>query len=134
MANNSDYRISSTGHGVALWSLTVCPIQPTAEAVQATRRTFAATGRPYDEGLYVEWVWSVIETPSQLLTVLGYFGMGGLPITYTKEVTIYTRNELYSYIRYNGLAVFPQLGRDLRWKNFFPRDLTMLIRDLEVAS
>ncbi len=129
MANNSDYRVAQ-GHDVILGSLNVFSPQPTAEGVQATRRTNAASGDVYDEAKYVELVWTVVETPTELDTILDYFGMGGVPILHQADVTVYVRNELYIFTRYNGVAVFPQLGRDLRWKNYFPRNLTMLIKNL----
>lgn len=132
MANNSDYRIA-TGHDIALNSLNVFSPQPMAEGIRATRRTHAASGDVYDEAKYVELVWTVVETPTELDTILDYFGMGGVPILHQNDVTVYVRNELYIYTRYNGVAVFPQLGRDLRWKSYFPRNLTMLIKNLVEA-
>ena len=129
MANNSDYRVLED-HDIALNNLVVMNPQPKAQPVQSTRRTFAASGLVADEGFFVEFEWTMIETPTQYAAILGYFNMFGLPLTYTNEVTIYARNELLVYTRYNGLAVLPEVGRDGKWNDYFWRDVVVLVKNL----
>jgi hypothetical protein len=43
-------------------------------------------------------------------------------------VTIYTRDDLYAYKRYNGIAHRPAPS----WESYFPRNVVILIRNLEI--
>jgi hypothetical protein len=97
--------------------------QPRSTGVQPTRRTF--TGNSIlDEGLYCELIWDGgIDDATQYRGILGYFGLHNA--TY-RPVTIYARNDLFEWIRYNGIAVRPEPV----WEAYFPR-LTVLIRDLQ---
>jgi len=129
----SDYRVAD-GHDVILGSLTVIDPQPRSEGVKATRRSYGAGGAVYDEGRYVELEWSAVATKTQYTTILAYFGLNGLPLTYTNDVTVYVRDELFGYIRMNGTAVLPEVGRDVRWRNYFPRDVVILVKNLVNSS
>lgn len=130
MANNSDYRVA-TGHDVALGSLTVLDPQPSSPGIQPTRRSYAASGQVKDEGPYVRLIWTAVADDAEYRTILNYFGMNGLPLTYTNNVTVYVRNELFNYARKNGLAVLPEMGRDVNWRDYFPRDVTIIVKNLE---
>jgi hypothetical protein len=129
MANNSDYRVAD-GHGVAYGSLNVIDPQPTANGVEPTRRTFAASGAVYDEGEFIELEWSAVSTDVEYRAILAFFGLNGLPLTMTNDVTVNVRNPLFVFARYNGTAVHPEMGRDVKWRNYFPRDVVILVKNL----
>lgn len=125
----SDYRVGKAGHDIVLGSLTVLDPQPSTEGVQPTRRTFAASGSVLDEGLFVEFEYSALEDVNAYTGMLTDFGLDD---ALTNEVTVYVRTEYYEYKRYNGTAVRPEMGRDVRWRQYFPRDAVVLVKDLVI--
>lgn len=101
-----------------------------SEGVKPSRRSFAADGSIVEEGLYLELEWGVLESAADYLTLLTAFGLHD---ALTNEITIYARDARFVNVRYNGIAVRPELGRDARW-DMFPRGVTILVKNLEAAS
>ncbi len=126
----STYRVKD-GWNEALEDLVVISPQPTSDGIKPTRRTYAANGAVYDEGLYVELQFNVLNNASAYQSLLNQFGIQS---STTNEVTVYVRDATFAWVRMNGLAVRPEMGRDVRWNRFFPRDVTILVRDLTAAS
>jgi len=124
------YRVADT-HDVALVDLNVLDPQPRSEGIKPTRRTFGGDGTPYDEGKYVELLYSVVASVTEYQAILDAFGVKSAG---SNEVTVYVRDATFAWTRQNGLAIRPQPGQDVRWSNFFPRDVVILVRDLEDAS
>ena len=122
----SDYR-GKTGINQTLVSLTKLAPQPTSIGVQATRRVSFGDGSVLDQGLYVEWVYNVVEDATQLLAILTPLG---LHTAKSAAVTIYTRDDLYAYQRFNGIAVRPAAS----WQNYYPRNVVILIRNLVLST
>jgi hypothetical protein len=121
----SDYR-GSSGWGVALASLTRFSPQPRSVGVQVTRRTFVGSGPPIDEGLYVVLQWSIRPNAASYQALLTQLGI--LSAT-AANVTVYARNQVWTYARYNGVALQPQMGQDADWA-IFPRNISVVVRDL----
>jgi hypothetical protein len=119
------------GFDEALVDLVDVSPQPTSEGIKPTRRTFAADGSVYDESLYTEWVFSALESVTMYQSVLTQLGIIN---QLTNEVTIYTRNRAFGWVRMNGIVVMPEPGRDLKWEMPFPRDIVILIKDLEPSA
>ncbi len=119
------------GHDVAEESLNLVDPQPRSEGIKPTRRTFGADGTVYDEGRYVELEFSMLPDVTTYQAVLTAFGINS---ALTNDVTVAIRDETFSFVRMNGTAVRPEPGRDVRWREYFPRDVVILIRDLEAAS
>jgi hypothetical protein len=105
--------------------------QPASGGVQPTRRSFSASGSVYDESLYTEWVFSALESVTMYQSVLTQLGIIN---QLTNEVTIYTRNRAFAWVRMNGIVVMPEPGRDVKWEMPFPRDIVILIKDLEPSA
>lgn len=126
----SDYRVAD-GHDVALVSLNVLSPQPRSRGIQYTRRSYAADGTPINEGAFVELIWGVVADDAALQSILTTFG---IYTATSNDVTVYVRNENFDYVRKNGKAIKPQIGEGLEWSNYFPRDLVILIRNLQNAS
>lgn len=122
----SDYR-AATGHNVALTFLTPINPQPTSPGVKASRRINFGDGTILEQGLYVEWNYNVVEDAAQLSAILTPLG---LMAAASAEVTIYARNQLYQYRRYNGTAIRPEAS----WDNFFARNVSIVIRNLVLSS
>lgn len=110
-------------HGVALVSLTTLDPQPRSEGVKPTRRDFVGDGTLVEQGLYVELVYDVLEDVTQYQAVLTVFG---LVAAKSALVTVYCRNDLFNWVRYNGTAIRPEPS----WQQFFPRGVVILVRDL----
>jgi len=124
------YRVAD-GHDIALDSLNVLDPQPRSEGIKPTRRTFGGDGTPYDEGTYVELLYSMVSTATEYQSILSDFGVQS---ALSNEVTVYVRDETFAWVRKNGLAIRPEPGADVRWNNFFPRNVVILVRDLSAAS
>lgn len=126
----STYRVKD-GHNEALVDLVVISPQPQSEGIKPTRRTHAANGAVYDEGKYIELQFNIVAGVSAYQSLLSQFGVQSAT---TNEVTVYVRDETFAWVRMNGTAVRPEPGRDVRWSKFFPRDITILIKDLTAVS
>ena len=129
MANNSNYRVAD-GHDVLVGSTNLIVPQPTANGIEPTRRTFAASDAVYDEGHFIELEWSVVADVTEYIAIVTAFGLFGQPPPMTNEVTVYVRNDYFVSTLYNGTAVLPEMGRDIKWRNYFPRDLVILVKNL----
>ena len=124
------YKVAD-GWNVALESLNNISPQPQAEGIKATRRTYSANGAVYDEGKYIELQFNVMGTATAYQSLLNQFGVQS---ALTNEVTVYIRDETFAWVRMNGTAVRPEMGREARWSKFFPRDITILVKDLAASS
>lgn len=126
----STYKVAD-GHSVPAESLVTVDPQPRSEGIRCARRSYGAAGSVYDEGRYIELVFSMLPDAATYRSVLQQFGVQA---TLTNAVTVLVRDETFSWVRMNGTAVRPEPGRDVRWREFFPRDVVILVRDLEAAS
>lgn len=125
----SDYRVAD-GHDVALGSLNVLDPQPASTGVQVTERVSALTGAIHEQGLYIELVWEMRQNTTDLQSILTSFGVLSAD---TNEVTIYVPGPTGTYTRYNGLAIRPETGQDMRHRRYFWHDITILVRNLVAA-
>lgn len=126
----STYKVAD-GSDVALESLNDLSRQPTSDGIKSTRRTYSANSSVYDEAKYVELRFSAIDSVTVYQTLLGEFGVQS---ALTNAVTVYVRDETFAWVRMNGTAVRPEPGRDVRWDNYFPRNVTILVKDLVTAA
>jgi len=126
----SSYKVAD-GHDVALDSLNDVDPQPRSTGIQATRRTFAADGTIQDDGKYVILEFTALASASEYQTLLSAFG---IQTATSNDVTVYVRDETFAWARYNGTACRPMPGTDVKWKDYFPRDVAILVRDLEASS
>lgn len=124
------YRVK-TGHDQALVSLVDVSPQPTSGGMRPTRRSYAADNSVFDESKYVELEFKSLGSASAYQTLLTQFGLSSSVAS--ANVTVYVRNEVFTYVRMNGTAVRPEPGREVNWK-YFPRNVTILVKDLVVAA
>lgn len=83
-----------------------------------------------EHGLYAVLVWNVLEGAEEYQAVLAQLGLNS---GVAREVTITLPNFTRNWDKYNGVALRPVPGEDVRW-NFFPRDLTIIVRDLQAFA
>jgi hypothetical protein len=126
----SDYRVKPA-HNQPLVDLVVLDPQPRSVGIQVTRRTYAASGVVYEEGLYVELVYSMIENATQYQAILTAFGLSSLV---SANVTLYAEDQTFAAKRWNGRVVRPDIGRNGARENYFLRDVVFLVKDLTAAT
>lgn len=120
----SDYR-AATGHDIALASLVAVNPQPRTDAtVQPVLRSDALSGAVHEQGLFIALQWSAIFTAAEYQALLTQFGLG---TALSANVTVYVPNFQYIYTRYNGVAVRPEQGVDVRRTDYYIRDVTIRI-------
>ncbi len=124
-----NYR-AATGSNVALLSLTTLDPQPKSIGIRPTRRVHCIDSSVLDDPKYVELEFSVIPTAAIYQTILGIFGLTSAT---TAAVTVYVRDETYTWVRKNGIAVRPEPGADINW-SYFPRNVVILIKELTAVS
>ena len=122
----STYRVS-TGHDVALGSLTVLSPQPSSAGLQYAAEEYGADGTVNRQGAYVELRYELLADKSEYQTILTNFGLLNAA---SAAVTVYVRDENYDWARMNGTAIKPPAN----WERFFPRSITILVRNLEDAA
>lgn len=124
------YKVKNTGHNVALVDLVNVVPQPHSTGIQTTRRSFAADGSVYDEAKFIELEFNLVQGPTLYVALLTLFGVNN---NLTNLVTVLIPDERLAFIRYNGTAVRPSPGKDMRQTRFFPRNIVILVKDLAVA-
>lgn len=101
--------------------------QPTTTGIQATRRTIGADGGILEEGHYIELKWDVL-SKAHYQQLLEDFGLDD---SLTQIVTVEIRDEFFEDVTKEGIAVRPEMGKDVEWKNSRVRDVTILVKELE---
>lgn len=119
------------GHDAGSMDLNNVVPQPTSEGIKATRRIYSASGAIIDEGKYIELNFGIIDSVTAYQALLDLFGV---KTALTNEVTVQVRDETFSWVRMNGTAVRPEAGKDVQWRRFFPRNVVILVKDLEAAA
>lgn len=101
--------------------------QPKCEGIQVTRRTRNPDKTLTDEAPYVEFIFNMVPDVAAYQSILTQFGV--ISAT-TNDVTIKVRDQTFAAANKNGTAEQPQIGPDVRWNNYFPRNVKLLVRDL----
>lgn len=119
------------GYDAAIDELVALDPQPAMRGIEVTRRIHAPNGGVRDEELYAWLEWSALGSVSEYQSVLTQLG---LLDALTNRITISLRDEHFTWRRYNGIAVKPQIGVDGEWSQFFPRGVRVLVKFLEVIE
>lgn len=125
----SSYKVK-TGHNQAADDLVLITPQPRSKGIQYTRRTVSGDGTIINEGPFVEFVWDTIANKTMFQSILTQFGLASV---YSALVTVSVRGDNFDYARKNGKALRPTPGDGVEW-DIFPRNLTIIVRDLSTAS
>lgn len=116
------------GHDIVLGLLNPIIPVPQHGSVGVVERNYGLGNFVHDQGLYVPFYWSHVDGESEYITILNLFGILGDD---TSNVTVYVRNRRLQWTLYNGVAYLPEPREDMKWSNFFPRDITLYVCDLE---
>lgn len=117
------------GHDQPLVDLVV--VKARSAGIQYTRRVEVISGKIYEDAPFVELEITALEDAAMYLTELTKFGLNDAN---QENVTIYVRDDRWQWVRVNGIAKKPQMGRDARWKDGFPSSIVVLVTDLEAAA
>lgn len=118
------------GHDQALIDLVNMTPQPASNGVEYIVRDLGVDGSVGEQGLFIELRWTVLSV-TRYMTLLGQFGLSGVN---TADVTVYVPGPDYSFVRYNGLAVRPEKGRDIQRQGHFLHDIHILVKFLTPAT
>jgi hypothetical protein len=125
-----DSYLVGDGHNRPLNELTALTPQPSSAGVRVTRRSHAPEPL-VDEFKYIEFVYSALGSVTEFQAVLNQWGVLS---SMQNEVTFTAKDETLAWTRFNGTAVRPQMGSDVQWSRYFPRDVVVLVKELtEVA-
>lgn len=130
----STYRVKA-GHDQDLVSLVVLDPQPDpGPIIQITRRTFSADGSVYDEGRFIEIHFSALDDANAYQALMTLFGLNAS--TAFADVTVYVRDEVFNWVRMNGVAIRPVPGSEMFWGDTQSRPLnvSILVKNLTTAS
>lgn len=120
------------GHDIALVSLLPIYGSPRADPAAPTQREYSVTGKPADSGFYTCFHWDFVDSETDYSTIITSFGFAVDPDI--NDVTVYVRNHRFEWIRFNGSAIYPQMGQDVKYENFFIRNLSLYVVNLVEAS
>lgn len=126
----SVYRVA-VGTDVALGSLAALEPQPRSTGIQTVERSHAISGQVYEHAKYIRLIFDFLESDLAYQNLIQQFGVD---TDLTAAVTVYLRNYDFTWVRMNGLAVRPEVGRGVEWQAFFPRNIEVLIKNLVAAS
>lgn len=98
--------------------------------VRATQRQYS-DGGPHDQGLYSAPVIDLFEDAANLQETFALFGLDEAEAA---KVTWYTRDDTFTWRRYNGWAKRPRPVEDGGLNNYFLRDYVIYIVDLQAVE
>jgi len=124
----TDYRVG-IGHDVVYASCVVLSPQPMGDPVAPVTRNYGVSGKHQDQGKFLKLHWDHIDSPTTYLSLLTVLGLSSVDYA---NVSVYARSELFVLTMYNGIIHRPEPTQDMKWNNFFIRDLDIYITDLEV--
>lgn len=113
------------GPDLLLPSMSIIQPQPRDGTVKSLRG-YSDTGTRI-VSLFCLFRWNVLGNSSLYQDILGYFGLLENNIC---EVSIYAKDEIYTWGRYNGFAIKPEFDSDAEWNQFFPRNVSIFVRNL----
>jgi hypothetical protein len=120
-----------TGLNQALLDLVDIAPQCRSGGIHVTERTYAADGSVYEQGRFVELIFDLMQGSTSFAALLTQFGLSSVLFA---NVTVYVRDSSFAWVRLNGVAVRPEIGQDVRWEQFFPRNVTILVKNLETPT
>lgn len=117
-----------TGFNVAVGSMSDIDPQPATIGMEYTREQYAASGIVVQELAFVRLNWSMLDPVSQYTSLLTQFGLSSAT---TSEVSVYIQDERFGWIVRNAIAVLPMIGQQGSRNNYFLRDFTILLKNLQ---
>jgi hypothetical protein len=119
------------GHDLADGFMVPFFVQPFTDLVAPVFRGYGAGGAVREQGLFTCFHWTHLNDEDEYMNILVQLGLDSDD---TSEVTIYARNARLVKTKYNAVAQLPEGNQDIKWSNFFPRDIGIYFVDMEETS
>ncbi len=103
--------------------------QPHSDGVQYAVRDDAVDGSVSEQAAFVDLVFDAL-TVTEYVAILTQLGLNSAT---TAVNTVNVPNELFIFARYNGIAVRPEKGKDIR-RSYFLQDIHIIVKDLTAAA
>lgn len=116
------------GHDIVLGLLDDIPYGVSHGSIQIGDRSYGISPSVHDKTKFVVFHWDVLDSEAEYVQILTDFGLLGDD---TCDVTVYVKNERLQWTLYNGTAMLPEAGEDMKWERFFPRNLDLYVCDLQ---
>ena len=101
--------------------------QPGGGFAYPVDRQYGLNGEINDSPLVLCFHWDFVADTDEYLDILEQFG---LDENDTSEVTVWARDERMQGMYYEGTALLPEMKTDVKYGNFFPRDVDLYVVDL----
>jgi hypothetical protein len=125
-----DFYAVGNGADLPAALLTRLEPQPQCKGVQFTR-FHTPNDNVQDESLFLVFEFPVLESAEEYRAVLTQFGLLN---ALQNEITCTARDDRGVWQRWSGMAVRPRQGEDVRWQNFFPRAVGVVVSDVRLAT
>lgn len=120
----------ATGHGHVFSETSLIVPEPSGQLIAPVQREYSWTGAVHDRGQWCVLRWDFLETEAAYAALLLQFGLDEETFS---PVTVYLRNNRGVFDLYNAIAQLPESGPDVKWSNFFMRDVSMTLTHLEAT-
>lgn len=114
------------GHNIASVSLVVITPQP-KDAIIVPHRIYGDTGHK-DRSKFCNPKWNVLFNEEMYQDLLAQFNI--LDNLYA-DITFLTYTDKYDEVRCNGVAVQPEVGDDMTYDAYYPREIGIYIHSIE---
>jgi hypothetical protein len=104
--------------------------QPSSKGIKVTRRSHSHNGDLIDEFLYCNLDFNItsIADYQDLLIQLG------LDSSDDNEITLSHRDKALRWKKWNGKINIPTFGDDFSYHDFFPREISFLVTEMELSA
>jgi len=127
-----DFYAVGDGHDLAAAALTRLDPQPRCLGILVTRRNHSANQNFQDDAKHAYLEYDALEDATQYQEVLTQYGIKD---QLENEVTVTLRDQDQEWKRWNATAVQPQFGgEDGQWRNYFPRNIKVLLKNMYLAA
>lgn len=118
------------GHDVTLNNTHVIVPQPRSPGVQVVTRSVGVSMVRHETGLWIPLRWNVLNVTHYQALIEAF----GLETALEADVSVSVPDFQYDFRFYNGTAIRPEQGQDIRRDGHFLKDITILIVNLVEQS
>lgn len=122
----TDHKIAQT-HGIAQGLLNDIFQEPNDIFIAPVEVSYSIAPSYHTQGRYCVWHWDFIESPDIYQAFLVEIGLDSQT---SAPVTIRTRDEVGDFTVVNATAHRPIPNEDMKWTNYFLRDVNMYFTDI----
>lgn len=121
------YKVADT-HDQAEGSMSEIDPQPSSTGVEYARVVYGGDGTPTFEGAFIRLVWTALNNPTQVNSILTAFGLNNSD---SNEISLRAPDSRLTFDDFNGLAVRPVPGDGLNRPPLTFPSLEIIVREVE---